>query len=296
MDDTSQQQGYSQSDVDNAINQTAAIAGMDPAHWRAVAQIESSQQPWSNYDKGTQYKGLFQIGTRGDQSEWATHGSGNVYNPYDNALAAAKLAAANNAQFQSYYGRAPTPIETYMMHQQGFGFYRNGTMTNIAGNMYARGIDPSQQTPQSFESGWGNKLEDLAARYGGQAVPYQSVAGTRAYGGPGSAVPTRAGTRIAMPGNVMAQQQGGDGQQQPDSDQSGGTQGPDVAAQMQAVRDRIEQEDQANAPQPMQPFQFQPVMTPAMMRARQLAMIMRLRALGIDPTGGGGGGSGSGLA
>ena len=119
-------QGYAQS-VDDAINQTAATAGMDPSYWRAIASVESSLHPSSNYNEATQYKGLYQVGTRdrpGEPSEWTRHGSGNVYNPMDNARAAAALAAENNAKFQAHFGRAPSPIETYMMHQQGFGFYR----------------------------------------------------------------------------------------------------------------------------------------------------------------------------
>ena len=138
--------GYAQS-VDDAINQTAATAGMDPRYWRAVASIESSLNPSSNYNAATQYKGLYQVGG----NEFATHGHGNIYNPMDNARAAASLAQANNATFREHFGRDPSPIETYMMHQQGPGFYLNGTMTNIAGNPYPGMRGP--QTPASFEAG-----------------------------------------------------------------------------------------------------------------------------------------------
>ena len=147
-------------DVERALQATASAAGMDVPHWKAIASIESSLNPSSNYDKPTQYKGLFQVGGHGDQSEWARHGKGSIYDPMDNASAAANLAQENNSRFKSTFGRDPTPIETYMMHQQGPGFYLNRTMTNIAGNPYP-GMRGSQ-TPESFEAGWGREIERRA--------------------------------------------------------------------------------------------------------------------------------------
>ena len=144
-------------DVNAAIAATAARAGMDVPTWKAIASIESSLNPASNANRPTQYKGLFQIGSRGDGSEWATHGKGDIYNPMDNASAAAALAARNNATFKQNFGRDPSPVETYMMHQQGPGFYLNGTMTNVAGNPYP-GMS-GDQTPQSFAEGWGREIE-----------------------------------------------------------------------------------------------------------------------------------------
>jgi len=171
MDDA---QGYSS--VDDAINRTAAIAGMDPAHWRAVAQIESGVNPFSNMRNATQFKGLYQLG----HGVWHDHGQGDIYNPMDNAMAAARYAQANAAEFRAHFGRDPTPIETYMMHQQGAGFYTKGQMSNIAGNPFEKNMKASLQTPQSFEEGWRRNMEDKVARMGGQAMaPFQSVAGTR---------------------------------------------------------------------------------------------------------------------
>lgn len=151
------------SDVNDAIRATAGRAGMDEAHWKAIASIESSLTPSSNMNRGTQYKGLFQIGSRGAGSEWARKGSGNIYNAMDNAKAAADLAAENNAGFKRHFGRDPTSTETYMMHQQGLGFYTRGAMTNIAGNPYPGMRGP--QTHQSFEAGWGREIERRAAMF-----------------------------------------------------------------------------------------------------------------------------------
>jgi len=268
--------GYAQS-VDDAINQTAATAGMDPAYWRAVASIESSLTPNSNSDKFTQYKGLYQVGTRdrpGEPSEWTRHGSGNVYNPMDNARAAAALAAENNAKFQAHFGRAPSPIETYMMHQQGFGFYRDGTMTNIAGNPYPGMRGP--QTPASFEAGWARELERRAAGFGasggGERPP--SVAGTQyaSAGGPPSGVPS--GARAGPAGTTA-------GTAAPSGEED---EGPDYGAQLANIRDRIAQQDQANQGPALQPMELaQPMMTPAMYRARLMAQAMMNRDMGVAP-------------
>ena len=147
--------------VNEAIRSTAGTAGMDESHWRAIAGIESGLNPSSNANRSTQYKGLFQIGTRGADSEWARRGQGSPYDAQANAEAAAKLASDNNAWFKGKYGRDPTPTETYMMHQQGRGFYSSGSMTNIAGNPYPGMRGP--QTHQSFEAGWGREIERRAA-------------------------------------------------------------------------------------------------------------------------------------
>jgi uncharacterized protein (TIGR02594 family) len=146
--------GQTPAGVSDAISSTAGTAGMDEAHWRAIASIESGLDPGSNYNRRTQYKGLFQI----NQDELG--GRGNIYNPQTNAEAAASVAASNNAWFKQRFGRDPTPTETYMMHQQGRGFYSRGTMTNIAGNPYPGMRGP--QTHESFEAGWGREIERRA--------------------------------------------------------------------------------------------------------------------------------------
>jgi hypothetical protein len=152
----------SSADVDKALMATAEAAGMDLPHWKAIASIESSLDPGSNRERGTQYKGLFQIGSRGEGSEWARQGKGDIYDPMDNASAAASLAMENNSRFRALTGRDPTPIETYMMHQQGLGFYTHGTMTNIAGNLPAKDRTPENMSPQGFERYWSNQIERRA--------------------------------------------------------------------------------------------------------------------------------------
>jgi hypothetical protein len=154
-------------DVNAAINATAGAAGVDPAHWKAIASIESDLDPGSNRYASTQYKGLFQVGARGAGSEWARTGEGDVYNAMDNARSAARLAQENAEGFRKAFGRDPTVREIYLMHQQGLGFYTRGAMTNIGGN-----LPPSLQragitnpTHEQFEAAWGDEIEKRAARY-----------------------------------------------------------------------------------------------------------------------------------
>ncbi len=145
-------------DVDAAIVEASNKYGLDPNMMRGIASIESNFTPESNRGRPTQYKGLFQIGTRGADSEWERHGQGDVYNARDNAMAAARLMRENIDRFRKATGQDPTPTQIYLMHQQGLGFYTRGTMTNIAGNPYPGMRGP--QTPASFEQGWGRTLDN----------------------------------------------------------------------------------------------------------------------------------------
>jgi len=149
----------SSEEVEKAIQEGAKVAGMDVNAFRAFAAIESANNPNSNANRPTQYKGLFQIG----RAEWQRTGQGgNIYSARDNALAAARLMKENAAGFRKHFGRDPTDAELYLMHQQGLGFYTRGTMTNIAGNPYPGMRGP--QTHESFEAGWTRELERRKAQ------------------------------------------------------------------------------------------------------------------------------------
>lgn len=145
----------------DAIDAAAARYGFHPAVLKGIASIESSMDPESNRNRGTQYKGLFQIG----KDEWRQYGRGDIYNPADNADAAARMLADHAQWYRDRQGREPTPGDLYMMHLQGRGFIQNGTMTNVAGNPYPGMRGP--QTPESFAQGWTGELGRRMARYGG---------------------------------------------------------------------------------------------------------------------------------
>lgn len=140
-------------EVDTAIQEAAKANHLDPNTMRAVASIESSMNPEANRHSNRQYKGLYQLG----REEWARYGSGDIYNPSDNARAAGRLFAHNRDAFRNRFGRDPTDTELYLIHQQGLGFYTRNTMTNIGGNPYPGMRGP--QSHESFEAGWGRELE-----------------------------------------------------------------------------------------------------------------------------------------
>jgi hypothetical protein len=154
----------------DAIDAAATQYGLNPAVLKGIASIESSMNPESNRDRATQYKGLFQMGG----NEWKQYGGGgDIYNARDNANAAAKMLADHAQWFNNQYGREPSPAELYMMHQQGRGFFKNGTMTNVAGNPFPGMRGP--QTPQSFAQGWGDTLIRRMAPFGGASSIYANA-------------------------------------------------------------------------------------------------------------------------
>jgi hypothetical protein len=139
--------------VDAGLRNAAKASGIDVNTLRGIASIESSENPASNRNRSTQYKGLFQL----NQREFNQYGGGDIYNAGDNAMAAARKFAADRTWFKSRYGREPSDRELYMIHQQGRGFFTRGAMTNIRGNAYPGMRGP--QTQASFEAGWGRELE-----------------------------------------------------------------------------------------------------------------------------------------
>lgn len=74
------------SKLDNVYAQVGQQTGVNPVFLKATAMIESSQNPNSNYNKSTQYKGLYQL----NQKEFNQNGGGNIYDPLDNTYAAAR--------------------------------------------------------------------------------------------------------------------------------------------------------------------------------------------------------------
>ena len=175
-------------DVDAAIKATAGKAGMDPAHWKAIADIELSLNPSIKNKFG--YQGLYQMGG----PEWAKYGGGkNWADPMANAQGAAALATHNAAIFRRAKGRDPTPAETYLMHQQGAGFY---TGANIPTSHLMGNLPPSLKrlgrapTHAEFEQGWTDEVNRRAAKYAVDGGGGSSGGGgaTGSWGGGGGAV------------------------------------------------------------------------------------------------------------
>jgi hypothetical protein len=99
--------------VEDVIREAAARYGVDPTPWLRTARIESGGNPAAHNASGA--SGLFQFMPK----TWAQYGRGDVNDPAANADAAMRLARDNTARFSSTFGRAPTPGEVYLMHQQG---------------------------------------------------------------------------------------------------------------------------------------------------------------------------------
>lgn len=103
--------------VNDAINTAAEKYDVDPSVLATFARIESSGRAGV---KTGSYKGLFQL-SDGEFRKYG--GEGNIYDPADNADAAAQKLKFEAQQFEASYGRAPSVLDLYMIHQQGEGGY-----------------------------------------------------------------------------------------------------------------------------------------------------------------------------
>jgi hypothetical protein len=92
-------------------------AGLPPGFLERTAALESSNG--TNFRKGSQYIGVFQIGNDVAKDFGVT--PEQLKDPRVNAQVAAKLAARNARQLREGLGREPQPWELYLAHQQGAG-------------------------------------------------------------------------------------------------------------------------------------------------------------------------------
>lgn len=100
--------------IGSVVSDVAMKAGYDPNKLATFISIESSGNP--NNRTGS-YHGLGQL----SKEEFAKYGppGGNIYDPRQNLEATVKKLQAEDARFAKQFGREPTALETYMMHQQG---------------------------------------------------------------------------------------------------------------------------------------------------------------------------------
>lgn len=133
-----------------------------PEFMRTIAEAESSSNP-NKQDKGSQYSGLFQL----NKSEFTKYGgTGSIYDADQNALAAMGKMTKEGQQAQDILGRALSPVEQYMVHQQGLA----GTISHLQ--------NPDQPAWQSFQQAskwsderaktaiWGNLSSNQKAQFG----------------------------------------------------------------------------------------------------------------------------------
>jgi hypothetical protein len=150
--------------VNNAIAEAANKHGVDPNLLMTFARIESGGRP--GVQTGS-YKGLFQLSS----AEFRKHGGeGDIFDPAANADAAAAKLKTEAAEFEQKYGRAPTPLDLYLIHQQGEGGYE----AHIA-NPDRAAWESMASTAEGREKGtrwakqaiWGNIPDDVKKRFPG---------------------------------------------------------------------------------------------------------------------------------
>jgi hypothetical protein len=95
------------------IRHASDAFGLDFNFMKAVAKIESGFDP---KQRTGSYIGLFQL----SKYEFELYGSGDIWNPRDNAIAAAYKFVTEAKLFEWVTHRTPTLSDQYLIHQQGW--------------------------------------------------------------------------------------------------------------------------------------------------------------------------------
>jgi hypothetical protein len=91
--------------------------GIDPSWLKRMAQIENSERATGCTGS---YCGLFQM----SQKEFTRHGgTGSIFDPEQNTMAAANKMAQEARDFKAKYGREAELKDIYLIHQQGVDGY-----------------------------------------------------------------------------------------------------------------------------------------------------------------------------
>jgi hypothetical protein len=109
-------------DVQGAIDAAVAETGINATWMQVFARVESSGDPKLTSAKGKgSYHGLYQL----SEEEFKKYGpkGGDIFDPVDNAMAAARKLSAEAAEYEQKYGQAPTLRDLYLIHQQGEAGY-----------------------------------------------------------------------------------------------------------------------------------------------------------------------------
>ncbi|MFG1395865.1 transglycosylase SLT domain-containing protein [Roseixanthobacter pseudopolyaromaticivorans] len=146
------------------IETFAAKHGVDPDVLKVLADIESSGNPSAVTGS---YKGLFQM----SDEEMGKYGRGrSAFDIEANTEAAILSMKDKAAAFQKRFGRAPTPTEFYLGHQQGDG----GLEQHLANpnrpawqSMYATGEGKRRGEKWARDAIWGNIPTDMRQLFPG---------------------------------------------------------------------------------------------------------------------------------
>jgi hypothetical protein len=148
---------------DDLIEKHASRVGIDPNWMRRIMHIESGGR---SYEVTGSYKGLFQLSDK----EFKRHGgSGSIYDPEQNTMAAANKMAQDKVAFRAKYGRDPTLGQLYMVHQQGEG----GAAAHAANpdapawkNMLSTAEGRQKGEAWAKRAIWGNIPDNLKGKFG----------------------------------------------------------------------------------------------------------------------------------
>lgn len=150
-------------EVDGAIDKAASETGVDPELLRSFARVESAGNP--SIQTGS-YKGVFQL----SDAEFRKYGgTGSIFNPEQNAMAAARKVQAESQVFEKRHGRAPTATDLYLVHQQGDGGYA-AHMENpdrVAWeSMLSTGEGKQKGARWAKQAIWGNLTDEAKKQFG----------------------------------------------------------------------------------------------------------------------------------
>ena len=148
---------------ENLIRDQAMRLGVNPKTALAFARIESGLNPTV---KTGSYRGLFQLSPQ----QFRQHGGrGDIFDPTENAKAGITKMVAMREDFSRRMGRAPTPTELYMMHQQGPGgqaaHYKNPDQPAWK-SMHSTAEGRQKGPAWAKRAIWGNVPTDVRKRYG----------------------------------------------------------------------------------------------------------------------------------
>lgn len=141
------------SQYDSIIDDAAKTSGVNADVMKRIMHIESGGKADNKTDS---YHGLFQLSL----TEFKKNGGkGNIYDPTENANAAARKLAKEIDEFKVANGREPTATDIYLQHQQGMGgaaAHRSNPDKLAWENMYSTAEGQDKGKYWAKRAIWGN--------------------------------------------------------------------------------------------------------------------------------------------
>lgn len=145
------------------IDEVARQTTFDPDKLAAIVSVESAGDPKA---KAGIYSGLLQLSPQ----EFAKYGDGrDIFDARSNLIAGVKSLQEKEHKFKSEFGREPSAVELYLMHQQGEAGLRAHEANLDAPawqNMYNTGEGKKKGVGWAKLAVWGNVPSDLRETFG----------------------------------------------------------------------------------------------------------------------------------